>query len=118
MVKRDTLFNFMKKHYDVKPDYPWDNLKGYAAFRHKDNGKWFCLLMDIDSGKIGVEGDKKIDVINVKVRKEFIGPFRKEKGIYKAYHMDKSNWVTINLSEINSIDSIKDLIAGSFELTS
>ncbi|WP_241958516.1 MmcQ/YjbR family DNA-binding protein [Staphylococcus equorum] len=31
--------------------------------------------------------------------------------------MDKSNWISINLNEINSINHIKDLIAESFELT-
>ncbi|SCU23591.1 Uncharacterized protein conserved in bacteria [Staphylococcus xylosus] len=118
MIERDILIDFMNKKYDVNPDYPWDNLKRYGVFRHKDNGKWFCLLMDIAPDKIGLEGNSKIDVINIKVRKEFIGPLRKKKAIYKAYHMDKSNWVTINLSEINSINIIKDLIAESFELTS
>lgn len=74
--------------------------------------------MNITADKIDFEDNKKIDVINIKVRKEFIGPLRKKKGIYKAYHMDKSNWVTINLIEIDSINSIKDLIAESYELIS
>ncbi|WP_338108311.1 MmcQ/YjbR family DNA-binding protein [Mammaliicoccus vitulinus] len=56
-----------------------------------------------------------MDVINLKVRKEFIGPLRKKEGFYRAYHMDKSNWITINLKEINTINDIKDLIAESYE---
>ncbi len=73
--------------------------------------------MDITSDKIGLNTDEHIDVINLKVRKEFIGPLRKKEGFYRAYHMDKSNWITINLKEINTINDIKDLIAESYELT-
>lgn len=73
--------------------------------------------MDITSDKIGLNTDEHIDVINLKVRKEFIGPIRKKEGFYRAYHMDKSNWITINLKEINTINEIKDLIAVSYELT-
>ncbi len=73
--------------------------------------------MDITSDKIGLNTDEHIDVINLKVRKEFIGPLRKKEGFYRAYHMDKSNWITINLKEINTINEIKDLIAESYELT-
>lgn len=46
-----------------------------------------------------------------------IGPLRKKEGIYPAYHMDKSNWITINLKETNTMNQIKDLIAVSYELT-
>lgn len=35
--------------------------------------------MDITSDKIGLNTDEHIDVINLKVRKEFIGPLRKKK---------------------------------------
>lgn len=117
MVKREEVFDFVKDTYNIIPDYPWDTYSNYAALRHDDNKKWFGLVMDITADKLGLESDEKVDVINLKVRKEFIGPLRKKEGFYPAYHMDKSNWITINLKEINSINQIKDLIAESYELT-
>ncbi|WP_210617454.1 MmcQ/YjbR family DNA-binding protein [Mammaliicoccus lentus] len=117
MIKREEVFDFVKDKYNIKPDYPWEKYYNYAALRHKDNKKWFGLVMDITSDKIGLNTDEHIDVINLKVRKEFIGPLRKKEGFYRAYHMDKSNWITINLKEINTINEIKDLIAESYELT-
>lgn len=117
MLNRDDVFDFISERYDVKPDYPWKKFKDYAALRHNDNEKWFALIMNISGDKIGLDSKEEIDVINLKSREEFIGPLRKNKGIYKAYHMDKSNWITINLNEITSIKQIKDLIAESYELT-
>lgn len=117
MLKRDDIFDFVSEKYDIKPDYPWEKYNDYTTLRHHDNEKWFALIMNITGDKIGLDNEDEIDVLNLKAREEFIGPLRKQKGIYEAYHMDKSNWVTINLNEIASINKIKDLIAESFELT-
>lgn len=73
--------------------------------------------MDMSADKLALQSTETIDVINLKVRKELIGPLRKKEGIYPAYHMDKSNWITINLKETNTMNQIKDLIADSYELT-
>ena len=117
MMTREDIFDFVSKRYDVKPDYPWQKYKNYAALRHPDNEKWFGLVMDITSDKLGLDNNEEIDVLNVKLRKEFVGPLRKKKGIYRAYHMDKNNWVTINLDEVKKTEEIQDLIAESYELT-
>ncbi|AYW47140.1 hypothetical protein C7K38_01375 [Tetragenococcus osmophilus] len=117
MVTREKVFAFVEENYNVTPDYPWKTYSNYAALRHNNNEKWFGLIMDITKDKLGLTGYEKIDVLNLKVRKEFIGPLRQKKGIYQAYHMDKSNWVSINLSEVNSMNQIKDLVAESYELT-
>lgn len=73
--------------------------------------------MDMSADKLALQSTETIDVINLKVRKELIGPLRKKEGIYPAYHMDKPNWITINLKETNTMNQIKDLIADSYELT-
>lgn len=104
MINREEVFSFIEEKYDIKPDYPWKTYSNYAALRHESDRKWFALIMDISEDKLGLDGDKVIDVVNLKVRKEFIGPLRKQEGIYKAYHMDKANWVSINLNEIDSIN--------------
>lgn len=117
MLDREEVFNYVNRKYDVKPDYPWKTYPNFAALRHKANKKWFALVMNIAQDKLGLNGSDEIDVLNLKIRQEFIGPLRKKEGFYKAYHMDKSNWISINLNEINSINHIKDLIAESYELT-
>ncbi len=117
MLKRKNIFDYVKEKYDVKPDYPWQNFPNFAALRHKDNEKWFGLIMDITEDKLGIKNNSKIDVLNVKARKEFIGSLRKNENIYPAYHMDKDNWVSIVLDYTKNLDDIRDLIAESYELT-
>lgn len=117
MVERSEIFNYIVEKYQIKPDYPWKKYENFAVCRHKSNNKWFVLIMDVSSEKIGLSTDKIIDVLNIKVEPAFIGSLRQKKGIYKAYHMDKSNWVSVNLSEIDTLDDIKDWIDDSFDLT-
>lgn len=116
-MKREDIFDFASERYDVKPEYPWKENTAYAVLRHSDSEKWFALVMDITADKLGLNSDEEIDVLNIKVRKEFVGPLRAKKGIYRAYHMDKNNWVSINLNEVKKTEEIQDLIAESYELT-
>ena len=118
MVKREEIFDFVKVKYHVTPDYPWETYPNYAALRHQNNEKWFGLVMNVSSDKIGLNDNQEIDILNLKTREELIGPLRKKEGIYQAYHMNKSKWVSVNLNEMKSVDSIKELIDESYELTS
>lgn len=95
MISRDDIFKYIQNKYKVEPDYPWVKYANFAALRHKDSGKWFGLIMDITGDKLGIKSNKKINVLNVKVRKEMIGSLRELENVYPAYHMDKNNWVSI-----------------------
>lgn len=91
MLKREEVFEYSKAKYNVDPDYPWEKFSDYAVLRHNNNEKWFALILDITADKIGLERDEIIDVLNLKVRSEFIDSLRQKDGFYPAYHMGKSN---------------------------
>ena len=44
---REEIFQDEKKKYKVEPDYPFSTALTYPVLRHKDNRKWFALIMDI-----------------------------------------------------------------------
>lgn len=117
MIKREEISQYINKKYDIHPDYLWSKFPGYAASRHKESGKWFSLIMDVIGDKIGLSDKEEIDILNVKAEKEIIGALRNKSNIYAAYHMNKDNWITINLNETTNISQIKDLIEDSFNLT-
>ncbi|UXR77949.1 MULTISPECIES: MmcQ/YjbR family DNA-binding protein [unclassified Staphylococcus] len=118
MITRDEILEYVKTAYGISPDYPWEKYPNYVALRHQGNHKWFGLIVDITADKIGLDCDKVIDVMNVKVEKELIGALRRKKGVYEAYHMNKANWVTLNLEELASFDELIEFIESSYDLTS
>ena len=79
--------------------------------------KWFALVMNITTDKLGWSNIRPIDVLNIKCEPTMIGAFRKEPGIYAAYHMNKANWLTVSLDGSVPTERIKMLLDMSYRLT-
>ena len=64
---KDKVFAYIDEKYLVKPEYPWERDNTSAVFRHKDNRKWFALVMNVSGSKTGLESDEVIPVLNLKI---------------------------------------------------
>lgn len=111
------LRQFIAETYDTDADFPWKNAPNDMVFRHQDNRKWFALVMKISKQKLGLSEEGRIDILNVKCEPNLIGSLRDENGIYPAYHMNKTNWLTIALDGSVSDEKIKSLLDMSYDLT-
>lgn len=116
-MNREKVFDYVKENYDIEPEQPWDNYPNYRVLRHSDNDKWFALIMDVDKEKVGLDGEERIDVLDVKYDSNKIQDVKKETGITDGYHMDKDNWISIILDSGISEGKIQSVIDNSFELT-
>ena len=114
-MTKKRLVDYIFNEYGIKFDEPFKDTD-IQVFRHKGNRKWFALLMKISQNKLGVDGEKMVDVLNLKVDPLIKEPMLKKKGVYVAYHMNKVHWLTINLEEILDND-LFFLIDLSFDLT-
>ena len=116
-MTRQELKTFIYETYGITPDYPWLKYPSYEVFRHSDNKKWFAVIMDIPKSKLGINSDEIISVVNLKCDTIMIGDMLSEKGIYPAYHMNKSYWVTVALDGSADDETVKMLTRMSFKLT-
>ncbi|AZS49455.1 MmcQ/YjbR family DNA-binding protein [Entomomonas moraniae] len=116
MLKRDDIFNYVEKKYDVKPYYAWEKYPSYAVLRH-DNDKWFGLIMNVQKEKLGIDGNDSVDVLDLKAPPDIIGSLRLSKDFLPAYHMNKEHWVSILLDGSVPTAQICELIDSSFDLT-
>ena len=116
-MTRQELKNFIQETYGISPDCPWLKYPSYEVFRHKDNKKWFAVIMDIPKAKLGISEDGDISVVNLKCDRVMMGGILSEKGIYPAYHMNKANWVTAALDDSADDETVKMLTRMSFKLT-
>lgn len=111
----------VRKHiydtYGVEGDMPWKD-DDSTVFRHKDNRKWFALIMfGVDRSRLKTEGEGKADALNLKCEPELALMVRDGKGILPAYHMNKEKWITVVLDGSVQAEQIKALIDVSYELT-
>ncbi len=116
MTRKDVV-QYIAEKYRVNPECLWLKYPDDQIFRHENNRKWFGLIMCIPKCKIGLNGNEKIDVLDVKCTKETVFLLKNTEGYYPAYHMNKANWITVVLDDTLSDDTIKNLIDDSFKLT-
>lgn len=114
-MERKELFEWAKETYGTIPDYPWKDWN--AVLRHKDNNKWYALVMEVAESKLGLQGDRVVDVLNIKCEPMLIGSLRLKQGFFPAYHMNKDKWISIILDGTVPSEEIKDLIDLSYKLT-
>ncbi len=114
-MDRQAVFEYVKQQYDTEPDYPW--MDNNAVLRHKENNKWYAVILEVNEDKLGLTGAKKVDVINVKCEPVLIGSLRQKKGYFPAYHMNKNSWISILLDDSVAEAEVTNLINFSFQLT-
>ena len=73
--------------------------------------------MNINESKLN-NGSEDIEIINVKLDKDKILSLLNKKGFYKAYHMNKNNWISIILNDTLKDDEIFKLIDESRKIIS
>ena len=98
MDNKKEVFKYIEKKYKAKPEYLWRRFPNYAIFRHSDNKKWFSLIMDVEKKKLGLVGETRVYILNIKIDDaEFRDALICKKGYFKGYHISRGNWVTVLL---------------------
>lgn len=114
----DSVCSYIKKEYDTDPEYLWSRFPGYAVFRHLDNRKWFAIIMDVPRNRLGLEGDERVDIINLKLSDPMLIDFlTHEEGYLIGYHISNGNWISILLDGTVPLKDICNWIDESFANT-
>lgn len=115
-MNRESLDKHIKKVYGVSAEFPWVKYN-HGVYRHESNQKWFAVVMDIPKSKLGMPGDENVCVVNLKNDPIMIGSLHMDEGIFPAYHMNKSYWITVLLDDTVDDEKLKWLLDLSFRLT-
>lgn len=106
----------IEMYHDV-PAFPWDSSPLNGVFKNTSNEKWYALIMRIEAEKIDSKKKGLIDVINIKLNPELIVQLKKRDSFYKAYHMNKKNWLTIILDDSLKDEEILEYVKESHKFT-
>ncbi len=108
---------YIKEKYNNEPEFLWDKFPGYAVYRNENNKKWYGIIMNLDLSKLDSDSGE-VEIINVKLDENKIQKLLKQKGFYEAYHMSKTDWISIILNETLKDEEIISLINESYNLIS
>ena len=109
-MTRAQLFEAVSSTLGVEPEYLWAAYPNYAVFRHPGSKKWFALLADMPASKLGLSGDETIDVLVIRCGPALVGSLLSQDGFYPAYHMSKTNWVSLPLSGSLPEEELRELL--------
>lgn len=114
---RKEILDHAKKAFHTEPEYLWKNFPGYAVLRHPDNNKWYAILMDVEKEKLGLSGNTRVDILDIKTDPVFGASLRTQPGFLPGYHMQKENWITVLLDGSVDLGKIVPLLEMSYHLT-
>lgn len=115
---REKIYGYVKKKYGSEPEYLWRRFPDYAVFRHEDNRKWYGLIMDVPLKNLGLPGEGRTDILNVKVDDLlFAEMLVQRKGYLRGYHLNRGNWISILLDGTVPIKEIREMIDLSYQVT-
>ena len=113
---RNDILRWAEEQYGTKPERLWAAYPTYEVLRRADSGKWYGLVADVERGKLGLDGEGRVDILNVKCDSRLIGSLLTESGFRPAYHMSRRNWITILLDGTVKPEQIYPLLEMSYEL--
>ena len=106
---------YIKDNYNNEPEFLWEKFPGYGIYRNDKNNKWYAIIMNLDFSKLdNLSGE--VEIINLKLDESEITELLKEKGFYKAYHMNKNDWISVILNDTLSDEKIISLLKKSYNL--
>ena len=111
----NNITRFIKNRYNDDPEFLWERTPGCGVFRDKNSNKWYGIIMNIDLSKLE-NANGEVEIINVKLNRNKIQELLNKKGFYKAYHMNKVDWISIVLNDTLKDKEIFSLIEESHDL--
>lgn len=144
-MQKEELFAFAAAQEGAVIDYPFQDDFETAVFRHADTRRWFGIWLSVpcrwfgaeaagrgNTGLFGAEitgvkntGRGGADAkntgaafcLNVKCPPDLIPLLTgQERGVYPAYHMNRTHWVTVRPCECAD-DTVRRLVQLSYTLT-
>ena len=114
-MQKDNIIKEIYNRFSAMPEALWEKYPNYLVFRNVQNKKWFAIIMDVSKKCLGLGGDKRVDIINIKLSPFDVDILQHQKGFLPAYHMNKTHWVTIVLDNTLQTDFIMELIEQSYD---
>ena len=117
VTQKIRLFQAAMDAYGIEGDHPFSGDSVTTVLRHSVTRKWFALIMNIPRDRLVPGGEGRVDVVNLKNSPLMMGSLVQEAGIYPAYHMSRSSWISVVLDGTVPDDTLFALLDMSYQLT-
>ncbi len=110
------LIAHIGKVYGDAPKYLWEKFPDNAAVRRRDNGKWYAAILTAERKKLGVAGEGKAEILDVRMDPAELDVLADGKTYLRGYHMNKKHWATVVLDDTLPDGEVFALLEESYHL--
>jgi len=107
---------YVGKTYGDSPEFLWEKFSDNAIWRRKDNSKWYGAILTVAGRKLGLDTDKTVEVIDLRMDKSKREEILSHEGYYPGWHMNKISWYSILLDGKVPDEELKKRIDESYIL--
>lgn len=111
------LTEYTRDRFSAEPEYLWKDFPDAFIFRHAGNRKWFAVVMEVERARLGLAGEGKATLLDVKCGPILGGSYLGQPGVIPAYHMNKTHWIGVLPDGFAAAETVKELLEISYELT-
>lgn len=115
-MTREDVLRYVRERFGTVPDAPFADSPDSLVLRHADGGRWYGLLAMVERERLGLTGGK-VDILNVKCDPLMVDALCTQPGFARAWHMNKTHWLTIVLDDAADVEQVEWLISESHRLT-
>ena len=110
------IMALVQEKYGNQLEYLWEKSPDTAVLRHEDNQKWYAILMRIPWDRLDKGREGLVEAVNLK--HDQVADLLSQNGIYPAFHMNKSYWISLPLDDTLTDEMVLELFERSWFLTS
>ena len=116
-MTRAEVLDYALERYGTRPDAPWADSPDAVILRHEPGGRWYGLIMSVARGRLRPGAQGVADILNVKCEPLLVDALAGQPGFARAYHMNKTHWLSIVLDEAPDDEQVRWLLDESYRLT-
>lgn len=111
-----TVIRYIENKYAGRLEFLWEKFPQNAVVRRSDNAKWYAAFLNLPQSKLGLKGNEKIDIIDLRIDPSEINAVIDGQKYFPGYHMNKKHWITIRLDGSVPPEEIYERIDASYRL--
>ncbi|MDE5756050.1 MAG: MmcQ/YjbR family DNA-binding protein [Clostridia bacterium] len=110
------VIQYVRDKYGDELEFLWKKFDDNAIWRRKDNRKWYGALLTVAKNKIGLDGEEKMEILDLRMSPQEVEKVIDGKRYFSAYHMNKKSWITICLDGSLELEEVFRRIDDSYVL--
>ncbi len=110
------VIDYIYKTYGDSLEFLWKDTPDCAIARRKDNKKWYFLITMVKASKLGLNDDRIIEIIDLRIDPEKLQNILDGKKYFSGYHMNKKHWLTLLLDGTTDEIELFSRIDDSYKL--